>query len=429
MQNIQHIPARWHTVLATAVLAIVFLTACSSNGAGGDSDETLQYTERSLTTLITGPTTQFQDTFGDAVAITDEYLAAGLPSHDNGIFNSGAVYVFRRTGTDRWDAGTKLQASGTRSESELFGASVAIDDAYLVVGAPGRNSREGAVYVYRRTGFDTWDSGTQILAPVARRAASTSFGGSVGLSGDYAIVGALLGANASGAAYVFQRTGPNTWSDGIELAADDGMSSDFFGAAVAIDGAYAVVGAYGDDGSDNENQGAAYVFYRDGAGSWSQVAKLTAPNPGNRDRFGISVAIDGEFLVVGADDEGESTGWAYVFRRTGPTSWDSGTRIVGPDSAAGDRFGESVAIDGDYVLVGAPSHTIDSSPVAGAAYLFQRTPAAGSNAWAPLTKLTERESDRDNSSVGASVAIEGTQTVVGAPNAFGSTGRVWLYRR
>jgi hypothetical protein len=156
-----------------------------------------------------------------------------------------------------------------------------------------------------------------------------------------------------GSAYVFQRTGTNTWDTGTQITASDAADGDFFGSSVAISGDYAVVGA-----PEAGFGGSTYIYQRTGTGNtWDAGTKITA-SAGHQDRFGVSVAISGSYAIVGAheyDGDDMHNGSAYIFERTGTgNTWDTGTRITSPDPAPNDEFGYSVAISGDYAIVGVP---------------------------------------------------------------------------
>ena len=132
-----------------------------------------------------------------------------------------------------------------------------------------------------------------------------------------------------------------------------------------------IVGAYNND-DDGENSGSAYIFVRDGT-SWSQQAKLTASDAYVGDNFGISVAIYGNHAVVGSyldDDGGTSSGSAYIFTRSG-TSWSQQKKIVASDYQSNDYFARSVAMNGGYIICGADGEDQRGSS-AGAAYIFIR---------------------------------------------------------
>ena len=198
--------------------------------------------------------------------------------------------------------------------------------------------------------------------------ASDYFGYSVAVAGDTVVVGARdedsEGLNA-GAAYVFVRNG-TTWTEQAKLMASDAQAGDWFGYSVAVSGDTVVVGAYYED-SGGSDAGAAYVFVRNGT-SWSQQGKLVAGDAQADDQFGQSVAISGDTVVVGAhyeDDGGSDAGAAYVFVYDG-TAWTEQDKLVAGDAQVDGRFGYSVAVSGDTVVVGASGE----GSYAGAAYVF-----------------------------------------------------------
>jgi hypothetical protein len=164
-----------------------------------------------------------------------------------------------------------------------------------------------------------------------------------------------------------------TLAQEAKLTASDAAAGDLFGFNVAIDGETAVVGADADDTGAGTDAGSAYVFVRSGT-SWSQQAKLTASDAAAGDEFGVSVAISGNTIVVGADldDAGGSfSGSAYVFVRSG-TSWSQQAKLTAGDAAAGDQFGLSVGISSETVVAGCIGD--DSGGIeAGAAYVFVRS--------------------------------------------------------
>jgi len=180
----------------------------------------------------------------------------------------------------------------------------------------------------------------------------------------------------SGAAYVFARDG-SSWNQQAKLTASDAAGGDLFGLAVAIDGDYAVIGAYGNSDAGNLS-GSAYIFKRTGT-AWSQEAKLTASDAAAADFFGAAVAIGGDAVAIGAygDDDGAfNAGSTYIFRRSG-ASWSQEAKLTAPDPAADDGFGFSLGISGDDLFVGAPWDD-DRGSTSGSAYVFRKTPAAGS---------------------------------------------------
>lgn len=238
------------------------------------------------------------------------------------------------------------------------------------------------------------------------------FGNSVAISGDTVIVGAsrddgTFGAD-EGSAYVFVRSG-TIWSQRAKLTASDAAANDTFGNHVAISGNTVVVGAYLDDGAFLD-QGSAYVFVGSGA-TWSQQAKLENPEPAASDRYSLSsVAISGDTAVVGAEaDDGTFTdqGSAYVFVRSG-AAWSLQAKLDNPEPAAADRYGNSVTISGDTVIVG-NNHDNGTFFIQGSAYVFVRSGAA----WTQQSKLTASDAALGDN-FGYSVAISGNTAIVGA---------------
>ena len=223
--------------------------------------------------------------------------------------------------TGGWDAGTKILASDA-AFGDQFGIGVAISGDYAIAGAFGNDDgggNSGSAYIFRRTGTNTWDAGTKILA--SDDLGGDYFGFSVAIDGDYAIVGAYGnddGGGNSGSAYIFRRTGTNTWDAGTKILASDAVSGDQFGVSVGIDGNTAVVGAYGNDDGGSAS-GSAYIFRRTGTNTWDAGTKIIASDAASGDQFGFSVGISGDYAIVGAqlnDDGGSSSGSAYIFTTT-----------------------------------------------------------------------------------------------------------------
>jgi len=266
------------------------------------------------------------------------------------------------------------------------------------------------------------------------------FGSATALSANTLIVGAPSdeasgGISTTGAAFVFVRDAGGQWTQQAELVASNAEAGDQFGWSVAISGDTAVVGARWEDGNgideaDNSSSssGAAYVFVRDGFGNWTQQAYLKASNLGDFDKFGTSVAISGDLLIVGApgeasDGSGEgndgasNAGAAYTFVRDGFGNWTQEAYLKASNTEAGDEFGHRVDLDGDTALVGAPeedsdgsSQTDNSATSAGATYVFVRDEFGS---WAQQAYLKAAQADALDR-FGHSAAIFGDQLVVGA---------------
>ena len=355
------------------------------------------------------------DQFGRSVAISGDTVVVGAFQVDvSGRVDQGSAYVFVRSGTI-WTQQQQLTASDGAA-TDLFGTTVAINGETVVVGAPqadvsGRNN-QGSAYVYVRTGT-TWNQQQKLTA--SDGTTNDDFGRSVAISGDTVVVGSRLddvGGNSNqGSAYVFVRTG-SVWTQQQQVTASGGAANDQFGASVAISGETLVVGASQDDVGANTDQGSAYVFACTSAQIWVQQSNLTAPDGAVDDRFGTSVAISGETVAVGAPEDditlfGE--GSVYVFVRTG-TTWSLQQKLTIPGGQLNELFGTSVAISGETLVAGAVLSDVGGNSDQGAAYVFERI----GTTWTQKQQLTAT-GGATNDQFGQSVAINGQTLVVGAP--------------
>ncbi len=351
----------------------------------------------------------YDDRFGRSVAISGDVAVVGAYANDDAGSYSGSAYVFVRNG-NTWEEQVKLTASDA-ARNDHFGYSVAISGDVVIVGAYSNDhgiTNSGAAYIFVRNG-NTWGQQAKLTASDA--AAGDQFGFSVGISGDSAIVGALRdddGGTSSGSAYIFVRNG-NTWGQQAKLTANDAAVGDEFGYSVAISGDVAIVGA-NDDDDDGSRSGSAYIFERNG-NTWGQQAKLTASDAAQYDEFGFPVAIGGDVAVVGAysnDDSGSSSGSAYVFERNGGT-WEEQAKLTASDAASGDRFGYSVAISEDVVLIGSYMDD-DAGSSSGSAYIFARNDLG---MWEEHAKFGASDA-APSRRFGYSVAISGDMAIVAA---------------
>ena len=406
--------------------------------------------------LNAGPGGPHSDIFGTSVAIRGDVLVVGAPWDDDTETNAGAVFVYARVDGSDWDLQRKYGASDAAVD-DMFGDVVATDGATVVVGATkgdGDAVDSGAVYVYADClfcnlcgnstieGLETCDDGNTVdgdgcssdcaeeTCVVAGSAPGCTvnesqitpsdpdgdwpyFGNSLAISGDTLVAGNETDDELdtdSGAAYVFMRSG-EVWTEQVKLTASDGASQDRFGKTVTISGDTVVVGSPHDD--DNApGSGSAYVFVRDG-GVWTQQQKLTASDAETNDNFANSLAISGDTLVVGAHWE-DSLGWdsgaVYVFVRSDGV-WTEQQKLTasdGGEGSGGNRFGSSIAIDGDTVVVGSRGNDALGSD-SGAAYVFERSDGV----WTEQQKLTASDGEGDDW-FSSGLGISGDTIVVGA---------------
>ena len=252
-----------------------------------------------------------------------------------------------------------------------------------------------------------------------------NLGTSVGMSGDYAMVGVPNddtddGRNA-GSVQVFFRS-ETGWVQQQKLNASDAIGGDEFGTTLAMSGDYAIVGAPSKDDTGN-NSGAAYIFTRHGT-EWVEQAKLVAPDARPGDYFGISVAIDGDTVLVGGHRINKPTadaGSVYAFERLG-NSWIQTAHLTAPDATKFAYFGFSVGIDGDTAIIGA-TRDDEAGLDAGAAYVFVRHGVA----WIFQAKLIGNNTESEDN-FGYAVDVDGDFAIATSPKNKGS-GAAYIYRR
>ncbi|MBX3221377.1 MAG: FG-GAP repeat protein [Labilithrix sp.] len=291
------------------------------------------------------------DRFGSSVALSGDTAVVGASGHgDDG---QGAAYVFVRSGAS-WTVQQKLTAS-TPSASAAFGGAAALTGDTAVIGAPAESGK-GAAYVFVRSGT-SWSE--QQMLTASDGASGHGFARSVAISGETALVGAYGVSANRGAAYAFVRTG-TSWTEQQKLTTSDSAPNDFFGFSVALSGDTAVAGAHVKAAAT----GAAYVFVRSGA-SWTQQQKLSAPAPFSGDAFGSSVAVSGDAAVIGASGRALHTGAAYLFTRAG-TSWPLQQALPASDVAQNDFFGANLSMTANTVVAGVPQKSANL----GQAYVF-----------------------------------------------------------
>ncbi len=203
-----------------------------------------------------------------------------------------------------------------------------------------------------------------------------------------------------------------------KLVASDGSEDDWFGDSVSISDDFAVIGVQEDNGN-----GSAYIFRRN-EDDWIEEAELVASDGAANDRFGDSVSISGQVVVVGAfgdDDHGSSSGSAYIFRYDG-ADLDEETKLVASDASATDQFGSSVSVAGDVVAIGALGDD-DLGTDSGSAYIFR----FNGSEWIQEQKLLA--SDGNSAGVfGTTIVTGGNVALIGAPGDKGGIGSVYVFR-
>ena len=361
-----------------ATIAII-LSLCFAAGAMAQG----QSTGKRYRKKLVAPDRGSEDLFGTSASISGDYAIVGANEEDqdandsNTVSNAGSAYIFKRdTASGDWNKVQKIVASD-RQSFDFFGSAVGISGNYAIVGAYSED-------------HDT--SGTS--------SSTTSTNGSAGIAGS---------------AYIFERDAlSGKWKEVQKIVASDRQLFDYFGYSVSISGNYVLVGAYGEshDASGTsasttssngyeQRAGSAYLFERDAlSGKWKEVQKIVASDRQLFDYFGYSVSISGNYVLVGAYRESHDTsgtsssttstngsagiaGSAYLFERDAVSGkWKEVQKIVASDRESGDQFGWSVSLSGNYAIVGAFEEDHDASgsntaSSAGSAYIFERDTGSG----------------------------------------------------
>jgi len=344
----------------------------------------------------TSETLLLAEGFGIGVAIQDSTAFVG---ESQGTLVEGLVIVYvRPSNTDTWTVTDTLFASPAIPGGR-FGETVAVDGNWLFVGAPADNDQEGAVYVFEQQSFGVWTQ-HQVLAASTPVAAAGYASGGLAVSGDYAIVGAA----SQESAFVYRReNGTNMWSQEAKLVGNSPGSVRRFGWSVDIDSSRAVVGAI----REFSFKGGAYVFERDGGGSWNQTGLVSLSDGITFDYFGGDVELKGDYLLVATLGLGARSALVTAFVRNGGGTWVEKNRVSG--------IGSNLHADSGVVAAGLSS--VDSLFVVD----FDSTFSVEDGFKSAAASSGEQ--------VGYRVGLSGDYLVAGAPGDFTGTGRVYFFDR
>lgn len=359
---------------------------------------------------------------GSAVAIEgDRAFIGATHERSDGL---GAVRALTRVGTTWTQAEELVAPSGVSGDA--FGQSLNVAYPLLLVGAPERNSKQGATYAFEHDG-STWGSGQLLLTPPQ---AGDEHGAVVDVSGSYA-VSAIPGRNGEGGFRIWQKL--SGWNPDFIRSRTAAMNWDEFGVSLDMSSESLIVGArYETETSDQYERGAAFVFVRNGS-AWSQQAKLVVAGSSQGDEAGYAVAIEGDDSAVGVrrDDvaSNSNAGSVRVFHRSG-SAWSEAATLTATPLASNDSFGSAVVMDPGTMAVGAPNRTV--SPTVSTEGTVTVFVGAGSS-WQKQAELSG-SGTKAGAAFGSALALTGNRLVVGAPGFAGSgpitgTGATYVFSR
>jgi hypothetical protein len=339
---------------------------------------------------------------------------------------AGAAWVFTRSGGVWSQQGSKLVGTGGVAAAAQYGTSVALsaDGNTAIVGGWTDNSATGAAWVFTRSGGVWTQQGSKLVANDA--AGIPRQGTSVALSadGNTAIVGGLGDSSGIGAVWVFTRSGGVWTQQGSKLVGTGAVGTAQQGTSVALsaDGNTVIVGGP----YDNSNDGAAWVFTRSG-GVWSQQgSKLVgtgAVGVGAQQGWSVALSADGNTAIMGGNHDNSNIGAAWVFTRSGGVWTQQGTKLVGTGAVgtAVQGFSVALAADRNTAIVGG---YVDNSNT-GAAWVF----TGSGGVWSQQGSKLVGTGAVGGANQGYSVALsaDGNTAIVGGPNDNSGIGATWAF--
>jgi len=346
------------------------------------------------------------DRFGTSVGISDNFLICGAYSDDAQGTAKGAAYIYyNNAGT--WEQHSKLYVT-EGNDYDKFGSHVSIYGDYAISASTKypNPSWKGAVAIFHYdSDTDTWEEQAFIYKPDVPDDAM--FGGATDIDGTNAIIGMRTFNSAvgiPGAAFIYNYNG-TTWTETAELIPEDAVVGDIVGAFVDISGDYAIVSAHCAD-NPSENIGYACIF-KNMSGTWTEIKKLVGTQEGSY--FGEDVAINENYAIVGACEDINGNidqGAVYIYENNGDT-WTQTDKITAPDGEEGARFGGNIDFNDNFLIIGANYASIldDYSAV----YVYENI--AGT--WTYVEKIEPDDGQQDDF-FGDAVALSGNTFIVGS---------------
>jgi hypothetical protein len=406
----------WRPALLATLLSLALLGGVLPEGLASEPSPPIQQGPK-----LTGGEEIGAGRFGRSVALSADGNTAliGGP-HDDG--EVGGVWVFTRSGST-WTQQAKL-TGGEESGEGHFGRGVALsaDGNTALIGASNDSHGLGAAWVFTRSG-STWTQQGKLTG--GGESGSAWFGRGVALSanGDTALIGGFVDHGEVGAAWVFTRSG-STWAQqGSKLTGGEESGAGEFGWSVALsaDGGTALIGGHGDGG----DVGAAWVFTRSGSTWTQQGSKLTGGEESGAGEFGGSVVLsaDGDIALIGGLEDGGGAGAVWVFTRSGSTWTQQGSKLAGGGEAGRGYFGDAVALSasGGTALVGG----LQDGNGTGAAWVFTRSGSTWAQQGAKLTG--GEESARGQFGWSVALSADAATALIGGLGDGGQVGAAWVF--
>ncbi|MGM0547027.1 MAG: choice-of-anchor B family protein [Bacteroidota bacterium] len=330
--------------------------------------------------------------FARAITVVDDAIVIGEPDNPH---QPGLVYVYHAE-EGEWVEASKLSAS----DGEIgngFGASLSADGNQMLVGAPSRDDERGGAYLFEKSGADSWEEVAKFaLSDTSKK----GVGASAVLHDDYVFLGAPGEDDGNGAVYVFKKSSSGDWTQQERLANPDSTNGLAFGSAMEKYGSKLIVGA-------PEEGGAAYVFKSGEEGSWEQEGILSSGQVADNAQFGSTLAKHNDKILVGAPREASGSGVVVAFEyNDDEEAWESSGRLVAYDSEPRYGFGSAIASVEGNVWIGAPG--ADDSK--GALYQFESKDSG--DEWVGVSKVAGPER-KQGDEFASTIAVNNNIAAVG----------------
>lgn len=299
-----------------------------------------------------------------------------------------------------------------QAAAQGFGSSAAVSAGDVLVGESLNERDPGYVYVYRRS-EGSWVEVQRLSASDA--VAGDHFGRALGVVDGDLLVGATVVDETRGAVYVFRRNEAGMWTETVKISARDVAAGEAFGRAMAVGDGVALVAAWG----HQEGRGAVYALVRDGSGQWSEGAKLMASDAEPLDWFGMSLAMEGEYALIGTPRKDQGRGGAYVFRRGADGGWTETARLEPDEPGRNIGFGSAVALRGGVAMIGVPSQ----DGFAGAVHAYVLDESTGE--WR-ADEVYRPFDGQQGTQFGSAITISGGEVWIAGPGAGGFEGRYYV---
>ncbi|MEQ9262872.1 MAG: T9SS type A sorting domain-containing protein, partial [Owenweeksia sp.] len=279
-----------------------------------------------------------------------------------------------------WQFSQKVVHNSLTPVAEWYGSSAALSGDFLLVGAhSARTSVDqvyppGVAFMYERSAEGKWSLKKQLSIPANEEATGQQFGAHLALSDKYALIQA---ANTQ-EVYVYENKGSGNWSfiqkiSGADYLRPNGFKPDF-GVALAVDGEYIYIGAHSDDTDAHGNNplpraGAVYVFKNNG-GSFALHQKVTEEARQAQSHFGNNIRVSGNRMIISSEDKGK--GAVQVYSRGSDRTWYYSTELIPEQRETMDRFGAEIAMDESHIAIAAPNYSIYGTTHAGAVFIYEK---------------------------------------------------------